>query len=86
LFSEESTPEISDDGLTLYYTSSLGFDGLDLYVATRASLTMHFTTGTKITELSTQEADADPWVSSDGRVIYFTSNRGNGARIYHASR
>ena len=82
---EDSAPFLTNDGLTLYYAS--GPSGArDLYIATRGSVGTQFTSGTKIAELSTAFNDSDPWVSSDGREIYFISDRDGALRIWHASR
>jgi hypothetical protein len=84
---DDGAPFLSLDGLTLYYAASpLGLGQRDLYVSTRTSLAEQFTIGTPIDELNTQANDSDPWVSPDGREIYFFSNRDGAGRIYRAIR
>lgn len=82
---DDGAPFLTSDGLTLYYASGPG-GSRDLFVATRATLADSFTTGTRIDELNTPSNDSDPWVSPDGREIYFTSDRDGALRIWHASR
>lgn len=82
---DDGSPFLTLDGLTLYYGS--GPSGArDIYVATRTSVNDAFTSGAKIDELNTNANDSDPWVSPDGKEIYFVSNRDGAMRIWHASR
>ena len=84
---EDSAPFLTNDGLTLYYSSGVAANGLDLHVATRPDRGAAFTTGTKIQELTDPgSGETDPWVSPDGHDLYFAADRGGGMRIYHASR
>lgn len=82
---DDSSPFLTNDGLTLYYASGPA-TLRNLYVATRPSVTAQFVSGAPISELNTAFNESDPWVSPDGKEIYFTSNRDGANRIYHASR
>jgi Tol biopolymer transport system component len=84
---EDGSPFLSPDGLTLYYAmAAAGSPQRDLYVSTRATLADQFTVGTPIDELNTAVNDSDPWVSPDGREIYFLSSRDGSSRIWRATR
>ncbi|HSD86938.1 MAG TPA: hypothetical protein VLB44_05465 [Kofleriaceae bacterium] len=85
--SEESRPEISRDGLTLYFSSNRATSmGRAIWVATRASTSVSFDPPTRIIELDDAADDKDPAISADGLTIYFTSDRGVPQNIYVASR
>ena len=77
----------------------LGYEGLgglagggllvakpDMYVAWRASTADRFSLPTPLTDLNTAADERDPWLSPDGTLFYFTSDRGNGVlQIYEAT-
>ncbi len=79
---------LTDDGLTLYFSSDRATAGdQDLYVATRSSTGAPFTVFAPIAELNTAgHAERDPWLSPDGREIYFSSDRSGSLKIYRAAR
>ena len=78
---------LTDDELTLYFSSDrVTTNDQDLYVAQRATPKSAFTSFTPIAEINTTHQERDPWVSADGRDIYFSSDRGGSLQIYHASR
>lgn len=82
------SPFLSDDKLTLYFhaKSTTGTDN-DLYEAHRASPTSRFDPPTALVGVNTSRNEEDPWVSVDGRDIYFSTDRGpNGVAIWHARR
>lgn len=83
----ESSPWISEDCRTVYFTANLTSAGnFDLYVMTRDSIEAPFTNLMRIDELSTAANEADPWVSADGRHILFASDRGGTLDIWEAVR
>ncbi len=86
----ELDPFLSKDGETLYYTAagpSSATLGAELLVARRASVADAFATPQRMAELSSPQDDKDPWVSDDGRTIFFTSNRLGGVdRIFFSTR
>jgi hypothetical protein len=66
----DAHPVLSPDLLTLYFYSSR--DGTnDLFVARRASPIAPFDAPVPIAELNTPDFESAPWVSPDGRDIYF---------------
>ncbi len=85
-FSQESTVDafLTDDGLALFYSSSLPEGTGDLYVAWRRSTSDPFTLSVPIDELNTPHAERDPWLSQDGTTFYFTSDRSGVSEIYEA--
>ena len=75
----ELQPNISADGLSLYFASSRpGRGDYDLYVATRDNRDAPFEQVEPLDELNTRYRDISPSISSDGLVLYFTSNRPGG--------
>jgi hypothetical protein len=73
---------LTEDGLTLWFNRT-PVDGTgDLYRATRASVTAPFEAPDRIDELSTAQEERDPWISSEGRTLYFASDREGELQIY----
>jgi hypothetical protein len=78
---------LTDDQLGLYFSSDrVTLGDQDLYVAGRSGPQSAFITFVPIAELNTTHQERDPWVSRDGREIYFSSDRGGTLQIYHATR
>lgn len=77
----ENGPFLTADGLTVYYAAARN-GNTDLFVAHRPAITAAFGPPQPIGELNTAAAESDPWVSPDGRHIYFA----RGTRIWRASR
>jgi hypothetical protein len=75
----DMTPEISADGLTLWYASERETPpgGADIWVTTRASRTAGWAPPMRETSLSTAGYDHDPALSEDGLTMTLTSD-GNG--------
>jgi hypothetical protein len=77
-------------GSGLYDTATLllmcsdrpGSANVDLYIATRPSVDQPFGTPVRIDELSTSGREEDPWMSPDGKTIFFARD----GDIYEASR
>jgi len=101
VFSDRSTVDafLTDDGLTLFYSSGPfqagGGDGgapdaaaaaltSDLYVAWRRSVGERFSFILPLADLNTPGNERDPWLSPDGTTLYFTSDRGGVLNIYTA--
>lgn len=82
----EKSPFLVADGLTLYYSSTFGTTSSDIYVATRSSTTTPFSPGVPLTEVNGAAFDDDPWLSTDGRVMFFASDRSGNFEIYEARR
>jgi hypothetical protein len=78
---------LTDDGLTLFFTGGpVDQDKLDLYVCQRSSLESDFGPAEPLTALNTEHDERDPWLSPDGTVLYFSSDREGGVLdIYRVS-
>ena len=74
----DAHPNLSWDGLTLYYTSWRhgGLEEADIWFSTRDSLDADFVAPTKLVDLPEAEQDMAPVLSYDGLRLYFT--RGSG--------
>ena len=75
--SNESTPEISRDGLTLWFSSdrSGGAGGFDIWVATRTGRGLGWSAPVAVTELNTTGNDFPVTLTQDGLLAYFSSER-----------
>lgn len=85
---EEDSPN-TRDGKTLYFNSdrpgSLGLT--NIWRATRASTMELFRPAEPVDELNSSGRDQDPWLSPDGRSIWYASDRGTGSlNIFTASQ
>jgi hypothetical protein len=71
--SRDRSPSVSADGLTIWFISDRpGGVGLnDLYEATRPDLDSPFGEPVNLAELNTPDSEDDPWVSPDGRTIFW---------------
>ncbi|MEY2931138.1 MAG: hypothetical protein RL033_1887 [Pseudomonadota bacterium] len=77
---------LSADQRTIILSSSRGTGDLNLFVGTRSAAGANFGALQPIAELNSAEDDLDPFLSADGREIYFVSTRDGDYRIYHAQR
>jgi hypothetical protein len=86
VFPEQSTVDgfLSEDGLTLFYVTGPEFGAADLYVASRRSTDDPFEHDTPLDDLNTPNDERDPWLSADGRLLYFSSDRSGHYDIYVA--
>ncbi len=76
---------LTDDGLTLLYVHAQ--DGIgDLYVSERQSAADAFVDEQPLTSLNTAADERDPWLSPDGSMLYFASDREGVLNIYVARR
>jgi hypothetical protein len=62
----------SVDRLELYFASERAGPTTDLYVAVRDSADTPFATVRRLLELSGPDDEEDPWISPDGRTLYFS--------------
>ena len=70
----QASPEISPDGLSLYFVSALpGSDSYDLFVSTRESTSDPFEH-----RMGVSGIDANPRISANGLELYFASDRPGG--------
>lgn len=99
-FSDRSTVDgcLTDDGLTLFFSStptapamdaSASADGSvptgDLYVAWRRSFDEPFSVTQPLGDLNTAADERDPWLSPDGKLLFFTSDRDGVLNTYVAT-
>jgi hypothetical protein len=89
--SNENGPCLDEHGLVVYITSDRpGTQGpFDIYVASRPSLDDPFSAPVRVDELDTAYDDGNPFLSRDGRTIYWASDRppNGGARdLWFATR
>jgi hypothetical protein len=87
-FTDQSTVDafLTDDGLTLFYSSSPPEGAGDLFVASRRTTSDPFTLSAPVDDLNTPtHSERDPWLSPDGQTFFFTSDRGGLLQIYQAS-
>ena len=87
----ESDPEISSDGLTLWIASDRnGGAGLDdIYVSTRTSRGMPWSTPVRVASLCSAGADDAPTTDATSQRVVFWSTRSGGAGggdLYEATR
>jgi hypothetical protein len=83
---DDATPEVSRDGLTLYWSSS-GAAGLkDIWFATRPDRTSTWGTKQHIVELASAADEAGPCVSLDGLAFYFARDPSGTDDIYLSTR
>jgi hypothetical protein len=78
---------LMDDGLTLYFSSDRLNGVQDLFVTERPDPSAPFAKPIPLATLNTvSHAERDPWVSPDGREMYFASDRSGSLQIYHTTR
>ena len=84
---DDTSPDVSLDGLTLYFSSSRVTGDRDLFVSTRANRAMSWSAPTRIEELTTNVPETSAVESADRRRLYFATSRSNGIQdIYLATR
>lgn len=86
-------PVLSQDGLTLYWSSTRADGGAlgvtDIWSATRPSTAATFGAATRVPELSSDRGESVSWIAADGCVAYLQSDRAGGLGgqdIYEARR
>jgi hypothetical protein len=74
---------LTADGLRLYFSSTRnsGQQG-DLFVAQRTNLQAVFGEPRALADLNTGADERDPWLSTDGERLYFSSNQGGQYALY----
>jgi Tol biopolymer transport system component len=91
---EDSGPEISSDGLQLFFSSKryAATEGCqansNIWIAKRVTTSVEFSTAALVTEINSTSSDNNPALSSDGLTIYFNSWRSpsQGSAIWVATR
>lgn len=80
-----STPRLTPDELSIFFTTNGADAGSDLSMASRSSTTAPFA-GEKILPQSGATNDNDPMVAADQLSLWFHSNRNGTADIFVATR
>lgn len=77
-------PAVSLDERIIVFSSDRtgGLGQLDLWYATRQSLTQPFSAPVRMPNVNSSTDDGDPMISADGCELYFSSTRGSGGK-YH---
>ena len=89
--SRESGPDISSDGLKLFFDSERpgGYGRGDIWVTSRATTDDPWgepvNLGPIVNTSSTSSNDLTAGISADGSILYFCSNRSNGYRTWQVS-
>jgi Tol biopolymer transport system component len=83
---DDATPEISRDGLTLFFVANGAAGMKDMYVATRADRTSEWGGKTRIVELSTAADESGPTLTPDLLTMYLSTNAGGDEDLYVATR
>jgi hypothetical protein len=76
---------LTDDGLTLFFSSSPSSGAGDLFVASRRSLAEPFSSVVPLEQLNTASDERDPWLSPDGQTLFFSSDRDGILNIYEVA-
>lgn len=75
---DESDPRISADLLTLWFIREPGAGGSwDIFVSTRASTATDFGTSKVVAGVVTSSQEVLPFVTADGKNMYYASNQGS---------
>jgi hypothetical protein len=77
---------LTDDGLTLYFVRAKDDKNGDIYVSHRNTVGDAFQAPLPLTTVNGSTDDRDPWLSADGKELYFVSDRDGPTRIYRATR
>ena len=75
---------LTEDGLTLFFSSAASEGEGDLYYATRAVPEGAFGAPIPIVELNTGADERDPWLSPDGQSFYFSSDTSGNLDLYYS--
>lgn len=77
---------LSDDGSSLWFNST-PVDGTgDLYLSTRETSEAPFGQPAPLEDVNTTSEERDPWLSPDGNLLYFASDRTGVLQIFRCSR
>ena len=78
LLTDVYDPELSADGLRLYYSWREGNAAQQIFMAERPSRSEPFASGVEVAGLDSEQSEADPTLSPDEQVIVFASLRPGG--------
>jgi hypothetical protein len=82
----ESSPEISGDSLTLYFSRTTSSASYDLFVSTRDSRTDDWDMPSHLDELSTDDLDTNPTAFDPTRIVFCTGASAATRDIFEATR
>jgi hypothetical protein len=78
---------LSADGLTIFFASNrVAEAGMDIWVATRASLDSAFDEAQNLDVVNTPDEDLDPALTLDGFELFFASDRSGTMQLYRSAR
>jgi hypothetical protein len=83
---DDATPDVSRDGLTLYWSAAGAAGAKDLWFATRPDRLSPFGTKQRIVELASGADEAGPTTTPDGRTLYFARDPTGTDDIYVSTR
>ena len=72
---------LTNDGLLLFYNREPEAGEGDLYMAWRTSLDEPFGRAVPLPLVNTDQDERDPWLSSDGKRFFFSSDRRDGREL-----
>jgi hypothetical protein len=75
---------LTDDGTTLFFVRGPAFGPADLFVTARRSTNDRFGEPVPLEDLNTSNDERDPWLSADGKLLFFSSDRAGRYEIYVA--
>ncbi|MBK7539122.1 MAG: PD40 domain-containing protein [Myxococcales bacterium] len=81
----DTAPFLTPDCLSLYWAKD-NAGQVDLFLATRASVTSAWQVVGAVPVVSTAAREEDPWLSADGRRLYFASAADGELDLYLATR
>ncbi len=82
---DDIAPFYHEPSRTLFFASSRGAPALDLYAAVRLA-DGGFGEASPIVELNDSDRQSDPWLSPDGRTMYFSATVRGRSGIYVTTR
>jgi hypothetical protein len=82
----ESSPEVSTDGRTIYFSRTTPSAGYDLFFATRSMPSGDFGMITHVDELSTDDLDTNPTALGATRMVFCTGASAAERDIFEATR
>jgi hypothetical protein len=93
---ENRSPCLSADGHDLYFAAKLPFKGpaneasspanFDIVHSVKLETSRQFTAPTPVLAVSTEADEMHPWLTADGKELYFSRNSKEGWRIFVARR
>jgi hypothetical protein len=75
---------LHEDGLLLLYSISATSEPAEIQFSTREDVGARFSKPRSIAGLNSEADDRDPWLSADGKRLYFSSDRDGELNIYVA--